>query len=265
MATSRRPSAAAEPAVRAFYLVLHLLHAYLLPSESAPPPSTSGGETNANIPTASSFLPTLSALLSSSGLPQRSHGASERRHHPDVHIDYLLALRRALEQNAYAHLASHLLPLSQIPPVPPSVRTHLETLHLSSPSANPNHEGAIAFNPIAHLLQKHAARLRTNRIWPAVRRAYRFPPDPTDWLGKVLLFEFEVECEQAAAGGGAVGAGRGAVERKRSTRAGEEEGVREDWETEEEDEAGKRTQRQEEIRREAERRAAEFVAEQTRK
>lgn len=179
-----------------------------------------------------------------------------------MHIDYLLALRRALEQNAYAHIASHLLPLSHLPPVPPAVRTHLETLHLSSPSANPSHSDAIAFNPIAHLLQKHAARLRTNRIWPAVRRAYRFPPDPTDWLGKVLLFEFEVECERAAAG--TEGAGRGAVERERSRRGGEE-GVREDWEAEEEDEVGSQTLRQEEIRREAARRAAEFVAKQSRK
>ena len=254
-------SASADSTHRAFFVTLHLLHSSLLPAESAASQSVAGRETIASSgpPSASAFLPALEEALSANRLtvPAERALSSETEgrpysHHPDPHLDFLLRLRVALEANSYADLATNLLSLEAIPPPPPSVLAHLKELHLSSPSRQQEQ-----FNPLATLLQTFVPRVRQNRIWPVVQRAYRFPPDPTEWLGSVLLFEFEVELEvlederargeEEKVGGGARRVGQ----------------VAEDWDAEQVEDEAERGARgaaqRERVRTEAARRAAAWV------
>ena len=265
--SSPHKSASADPAHRAFFVTLHLLHSSPLPAESAASQSVAGRETIASsgTPPASLFLPAFETALSANRLPipakrTLSSGTEGRphSHHPDPHLDFLLRLRVALEANSYADLATNLLSLEAIPPPPPSVLAHLKELHLSSPSRQQKR-----FDPLATLLQTFVPHLRQNRIWPVVQRAYRFPPDPTEWLGSVLLFEFEVELEvledeRARGEEEKVGGGARRVRQ-----------VAEDWDaadgSEDEAERGARAARRERVRTEAARRAAAWVAERSRK
>lgn len=266
--SSPHQGASTDSAHRAFFVTLHLLHSSLLPAESAASPSVAGGETSASSgpPPVSSFLPAFEAALSAARLKTPStrsapSSVTEGRpysHHPDPHLDFLLRLRVALEANAYADLAANFFSLEAIPSPPASVLAHLQELHLSNPS-RPEER----FNPLATLLQTFVPRLRQNRIWPVVQRAYRFPPDPTEWLGSVLLFEFEVELElleneraqeeeEEKVGGGARRIGQ----------------VAEGWDadgSEDEAERGARAAQRERVRAEAARRAAAWVVERSKK
>lgn len=265
---TNKPSArAADPARRAYFLVLHYLHSSLLPSQSAPARADATAVPSLAGPTASSFLPTLASALAASRLePLAASFPPSQTSHPNPHIAFLLGLRLALEQNNYAALSSDYLSIDKLPPTPPSVQSHLEALHLSSPSdpPSPSVSGLSTsslgtFDPLAHLLQSFLARLRQNRIWPAVQRAYRFPPERTDWLGKVLLFEFEVEVEQREAG-------LEAPQRQTRSNRGEVQ-IKDDWDAEEgeEEEGARHPPRRRAIEEEAARRAAAWVAERTSK
>lgn len=260
-------SVSADSAHRAFFVTLHLLHSSLLPAESAAPSYVARGEPIASSgpPPASAFLPAFEAALSANRLktpPTRSAPSSgtEGRpysHHPDPHLGFLLRLRLALEANSYADLAANLFSLEAIPSPPASVLAHLQELHLSIPSCQNGR-----FNPLATLLQTFVPRLRQNRIWPVVQRAYRFPPDPTEWLGSALLLEFEVELE---------------LENKPVQEAAKDKGddgkrrvgqVAEDWDADEnadESERGARAAQRERVRTEAARRAATWVVERSKK
>ncbi|GAA5863914.1 hypothetical protein JCM3774_004416 [Rhodotorula dairenensis] len=263
---------AADPAHRAFFVTLHLLHSSLLPSESAPPRSPATSESsNATTtaaggpPPASTFLPAFEAAVAANRLalprPPRQDSPRPYSRHQDPHLDFLLRLRVALEDNQYSDLASTLLSLAAVPSAPPAVLAHLETLHLSTRNRPERDE----FQPLATLLQTFVPRLRQNRIWPVVQRAYRFPPDPTEWLGSVLLFEFEVELEEtrAAAAAPAVEETKAGPAPKRA-----EQVVVEDWDADQStDEAAsaESATRRERIRKEAAIRAALWVAERAKR
>ncbi|KAG0665219.1 hypothetical protein C6P46_000318 [Rhodotorula mucilaginosa] len=268
--SSPHKNAAADSAHRAFFVALHLLHSSLLPAESAAPQSVAGGETTASSgpPPASSCLPAFEAALSANRLTipstrTASSPTAEGRpysHHPDPHLDFLLRLRLALEANSYADLAANLLSLEAIPSPPASILAHLSELHLSSPSRQQDER----FNPLATLLRTFVPRLRQNRIWPVVQRAYRFPPDATEWLGSLLLFEFEVEFELL----------ENARAREEEEGAKVDRGARpvvqvaEEWdadESEDEAERGARAAQRGRIRTEAARRAAAWVVERSKK
>lgn len=267
---------AAGPAHRAFFVTLHLLHSHLLPSASSGPRSVATSESNASStvaggpPPASSFLPAFEAAVAASGLathfppprgldlPVDSSGRPYSRHR-DPHLDFLLRLRVALEDNQYSDLASNLLSLAAIPSLPPSVLAHLKALHLST--RDRRGEEQEHFHPLATLLQTFVPRVRQNRIWPTVQRAYRFPPDSTEWLGSALLFEFEVELEEASGAATAVEPTRTGPTGRRA-----EQIVAEDWDTDlSAGEAETSEAHRERIRTEAARRAAQWVAERTKR
>ncbi|GAA5987955.1 hypothetical protein JCM10908_007289 [Rhodotorula pacifica] len=260
-------AAAADPAHRAFFVTLHLLHSSLLPAESAP---RLGATESSASPPPSGFLPAFEAAVAANRLsapssfsaavpPATAASAIPYSTHPDPHLAFLLRLRLALSTKAYSTLSSSLLCLSSLPPLPPRISSHLDGLHFSSSSSG--------FRPLAAMLRKFVPRLRENRIWPVVKRAYRFPPDRTEWLGSVLLFELEVEfeveqleLEEKEGDGKGEGRPNEAPDRK----------VKEDWNEEDEDHAGKeeedaRQARRDRIRSEAARRAAIWVAERTKK
>jgi hypothetical protein len=211
-----------HPATRAFFVSLHLLHSHLLPAFTSPAgPATPSSAFSAS-PSLSSFLPALHSLLAASSLPPPSW-RNRTRYHSNPHIAFLLSLYTALVRNSYTSLARL---LSSLPPPPSSVSSHLVALHLPPSS----------FNLLASLLRTSVPALRTHRFWPGVQKAYKFPPDRTAWLAKGLLFEFEVQVE------GFVVAKEG--KGKKEVESWEEDVV--------EDE-------QEERRKEAERRAEEWV------
>ncbi|GAA6002930.1 hypothetical protein JCM10207_001902 [Rhodosporidiobolus poonsookiae] len=216
----RVTAAPSDPATRAFYLILHLAHSFLLPAFTGAAQSQSTpSAASPSSPPLCTFLPNLLVHLELAKLPPPS-SSNGRRSHPDPHIAFLLALYAALVRNSYASLARL---LSALPPPPPSVSTHLKALHLSSSSP--------PFHPLAALLLAALPALRTIRLWPVLDRAYRFPPDPAAWLAGPLLFEFEVR-QQARGWDG----------------PREERAVGESWEDEEE-----------EGEEEAQRRAEEWV------
>ncbi|GAA5826595.1 hypothetical protein JCM11251_002441 [Rhodosporidiobolus azoricus] len=179
-----------DPATRAYYLTLHLLHSHLLPAFTSSPfsgvVSTPSSFSSAS-PPLSSFLPTLLTSLSASSLPPPccpSHPSS--RSHPSPHITFLLQLYTALLRSSYISLSRL---LADLPPPPPSAQAHLKALHLP-----------FSFDPLAALLRTHLPALREKRIWPVVEKAYRLPPMPGadqvgHWIGKGLLFNFEVRVE----------------------------------------------------------------------
>lgn len=92
-----------------------------------------------------------------------------------------------------------------------------------------------------------------------MRKAYRFPPDPTAWLVKSLLFEFEVEMEEREKQGEAEGGSDGNDARKGGGRTE----VSDSWEGDDglEREGEERTGREARLRAEAERRAEIWVKE----
>ncbi|GAA6032591.1 hypothetical protein JCM8097_004831 [Rhodosporidiobolus ruineniae] len=208
----------ADPAVRAFFLTLHLLHLHLLPAFTAAPIPTTPSAGSSS-PPLSTFLPTLLSLLEQSKLP----APSTSRKHPDPHIAFLLRLYTALLRSCYISLARL---LSSLPPPPSSVIAHLKALHLPTFAST---SSAPTFHPLAALLRLSIPSLRSNRIWPILERAYRFPPDKTAWLGKPLLFEFEAELDGVGAeeGGGKGGTGESGED---GVDEGEGEGVREEAE-----------------------------------
>ncbi|EGU12081.1 Pre-mRNA-splicing factor cwc22 [Rhodotorula toruloides ATCC 204091] len=218
-----------DAATRAFFLALHLLQSYLLPAVSTPlMPQTPSGTIAAH-PPLSFFLPTLFTHLLGLHLPLPT-ALTPIPQHSDSHIRFLLSFYSALLRNSYTSLARLLSP-SHLPPPPPAVTALIASLHLPP-----------TFHPLAMLLSTHTAAIRTNRIWPVVQKAYRFPPDSTAWLSKGLLFEFEVEQEERAAG---------SAERKER-----KERISESWEDEDKEQDG-----QEAKREEAARRADAWVAE----
>ncbi|GAA5854119.1 hypothetical protein JCM8547_008236 [Rhodosporidiobolus lusitaniae] len=213
-------SSSPDPATRAFFLALHLLHSHLLPASTSSAIPVTPSSASSSSPSLSTFLPTLFSLLSASRLPPPTWKRSTCVH-PDPHISLLLSLYTALLRNSYVTLARL---LSHLPPPPPSITSHLSALHLPT-----------SFNPLASLLLSFLPALRANRIFPVVEKAYRFPPDKTGWLARGLLFEFEA-----------------AAEGMRETGEGGKEGKAESWEDEvDEEEEGRR--------KEAERRAEEWV------
>ncbi|GAA5844779.1 hypothetical protein JCM9279_002917 [Rhodotorula babjevae] len=161
---------------RAFFISLFLLHAHLLPAFTtlATPSTPSTTSTSSNPP--SSFLPTLFALLRSSDLPPPT-SLYPSPQHPSPHITHLLALYHALLRPSSASLARLFSP-AHVPPLPPTVAALARTLHLPS-----------SFHPTSALLWRAAPRVRDALLWPPLRRAYKFPPDPVEWVAHGLLFE----------------------------------------------------------------------------
>ncbi|BGP32810.1 hypothetical protein JCM10296v2_004594 [Rhodotorula toruloides] len=221
-------SPAPDAATRAFFLTLHFLHSHLLPALSTPSMPQTPSTTSAHTPL-SFFLPTLFTHLRTLRLPL-PFTLRPIPHHPDAHIRFLLSFYSALLRNSYTSLARLLSP-SHLPPPPPAVTALIAYLHLPR-----------TLHPLATFFSTHTAAIRTNRIWPVVQKAYRFPPDPTAWLSKGLLFEFEVVQEERTAG---------LVERYE-----QKERISESWEVEDEEQ-----DRQEAKRAEAARRAEAWVAE----
>lgn len=213
----------------AFFLTLHLLHSHLLPAFSTPnTPQTPASSSSAH-PPLSSFLPTLFGHLRTLHLPLPT-ALTPIPQLSDSHIRFLLSFYYALLRNSYTSLARLLSP-SHLPAPPPAVTALITSLHLPP-----------TFHPLATLLLTHSAAIRTDRIWPVVQKAYRFPPDPIAWLAKGLLFEFEVEQEERVAG---------SLERKER-----KEHVSESWEDGDKEQDG-----QEARLAEAARRAEAWVAE----
>ncbi|GJN91095.1 hypothetical protein Rhopal_004112-T1 [Rhodotorula paludigena] len=164
-----------------------------------------------------------------------------------AHIAHLLSVYRAMLHASSASLSSLLSP-SRLPRTPPHVASLLASLHLPA-----------SFHPYAALLRSAAPKLREHALWPAVRRAYRFPPDPTAWLAKSLLFEFEVDMDELEKEGEVEGGSNGNDARKGGARTE----VSDSWEDNDglEKEGVERTGREARLRAEAERRAAIWVKE----
>ncbi|GAA6004268.1 uncharacterized protein JCM10292_007318 [Rhodotorula paludigena] len=235
-----------DPATRAYFIALHLLHSHLLPAFTTPvQPSTPSAVASSHSPL-STFLPSLFSLLRASSLPPPT-ALYPAPSHPDAHIAHLLSLYHALLHASSASLSTLLSP-SRLPRTPPHVAGLLAYLHLPA-----------TFHPYAALLRSAAPKLREHALWPAVRRAYRFPPDPTAWLAKGLLFEFEVEMEEREKEGEAGGAGGVGDVRKGGGRTE----VSDSWEDDDglEQEGEEKTGREVRLRAEAERRAAIWVKE----
>ncbi|GAA5899165.1 hypothetical protein JCM8208_003023 [Rhodotorula glutinis] len=241
---SLSPADSPDADERAYFITLFLLHAHLLPAFTSPPGPSTPSTTSSSSAPLSSFLPALFALLQSSDLPPPTT-LYPRPRHSSPHIEHLLSLYHALLRPSSASLARLLSP-SHVPPLPRRVAALVHTLHLPA-----------SFHPTSSLLRRAAPRVRDALLWPAVRRAYKFPPDPVAWVARGLLFECEVEGEMADEDEGHEEGGvRDVGERGR---AGE---VRGSWEDEADevyapvqDERGRR------VREEAERRAEVWVKE----
>ncbi|GAA5931516.1 hypothetical protein JCM3775_006875 [Rhodotorula graminis] len=236
-----------DPDERAYFIALYLLHAHLLPAFTTVSASATSPATSSPSAPLSSFLSALFALLQSSDLPPPA-SLYPRPRHSSPHIEHLLLLYHALLRPSSASLA-RLFSSSHLPPLPPRVAALAHTLHLPS-----------SFHPTSALLRRAAPRVRDALLWPAVRRAYKFPPDPVAWVASGLLFECEVEGEMVEedegrddrGGGPAQGAGA-------HGRAGE---VRGSWEDEaDEADAPAQDERGRRIREEAGRRAEAWVRE----
>jgi len=243
---SLAPADSPGPDERAYFISLFLLHAHLLPAFTSTSTSSTPSSASASSAPLSAFLPALFALLRSSDLPPPT-SLYPRPQHTSPHITYLLALYHALLRLSSASLARLFSP-AHVPPLPPAVAALARTLHLPS-----------SFHPTSALLRRGAPRVRDALLWPPLRRAYKFPPDPVDWVARGLLFQCEVEGELVDEDEGRDRGGGPALAAGERGRAGE---VRGSWEDEADElEAPAPNERGRRVREEAERRAVLYVKE----
>ncbi|GAA6010409.1 hypothetical protein JCM11491_006309 [Sporobolomyces phaffii] len=237
-----RPS----PATRSFYLVLHLLHSHLLPACASRTSSITQ-------PPLSTFFPALLSLLALSSLPlpdscrihARSSTTSPGPAPQDSCVEFLLEIHLALVHSSLATLSTL---FASLPAPPAPVSTHLASL--VTDSASVPHPPT---NPLALVLAGAIPALREAGFARVVDKAFRFPPDQPAWLAKWLLFEFEVRLERerhvSSPGSNGRDEARGPGRERRT--------VVENWE---EGDVGQDDGNVEEsIKREAERRAVEYV------
>ncbi|GAA5910427.1 uncharacterized protein JCM6883_003003 [Sporobolomyces salmoneus] len=238
--TPSRPGPSNE--TRSFYLTLHLLHSHLLPAFTS---STSSQTTSS--PPLSTFLPTLLSLCTLSSLPRPpklrpSSPTSSQPPAADPYISFLLELHLALIHSSLSTLSTL---LSGLPPPPSSIQSHFNSLlSLSSKQAS---------NPLALLLKDSIPQLREQFYRSTIEKAFRIPPDPIEWLSKWLLFDFEVRVEREL----------GLFDRqlgKAELRGRRKEKTVESWDDEEDEEGTKEKALMDEaVKKEAERRAVEFI------
>lgn len=239
-----------SPETRSFYLALHLLHSHLLPAFAAPSAPTSIAATPSH-PPVSTFHTTLFSFLALSSLP-RPDSATSRSSLREPFVPFLLAVHSAFIRSSYATISTL---LSQIPQPPSSVKTRIASLLSieSTGSSATSRLSTSAPNPFALLLRGAVPQLRESCYKSIIERSYRCPPDPSDWLSKWLLFEFEVRLELE------LGLLQLEDDGKVSTRQREE--VAENWDGKESDDEDNQPIGAEKsyLIREAQRRAAEYV------
>ncbi|GAA5952806.1 hypothetical protein JCM3765_002970 [Sporobolomyces pararoseus] len=248
---------APSQAVRSFYLTLYLLHSHLLPAftTSSALPTSSAPSTTTSNPPLSTFLPTAFSLLSLSSLPQpptlrpstASSSTTALKSTLNPYITFLLQLHLALIHSSLSTVSKLFSPL---PPPPSPISAHFDSLVSSSSSL----KESLAPNPLALMLKESIPQLRERFYKSVIEKAFRFPPDPTEWLSEWLLFDFEVEIERKLGLNGLV---ERATEETKSSK-GIKEDIAESWEEEAEDDMFE-IRGKEEVKKEAERRAVQYV------
>jgi len=104
----------------------------------------------------------------------------------DPSITFLLNLHLAFIHSSHSTISTL---FSTLPPTPAAITAHFRSLlDLSTKSTPPN--------PLALLLKDSIPQLRENSYRSTIEKAFRFPPDPSEWLSKWLLFDFEVRAEK---------------------------------------------------------------------
>ncbi|GAA5977181.1 hypothetical protein JCM5350_003248 [Sporobolomyces pararoseus] len=259
--TPAQAPSARSPAIRSFYLTLYLLHSHLLPAFTTPSAlSTTPSATTSmsSHPPLSTFLSTTVSLLSLSSLPQPpalrsstpNSSIKSPRSIPDPYVTFLFELHLALLHSSLPTVSKL---LSSLPPPPSTISVHFDSLVNSPPSTN----DSPAPNPLALLVRDSIPQLRERFYKTVIEKAFRFPPDPVEWLSEWLLFDFEVGIETKMSLIGT--ASEGVVEEKVKRSKGNKGEVTENWEEESEEEAFERRGQDEVLGKEAQRRTTEYV------